>query len=78
MTCEEKVKFHETVILLTLHAASIDVETFNLENIATLVHFIYFNTNDDRIFEFFNITINAIAYNIIYRTVNNRLESSTT
>uniref|UniRef100_A0A0N5B4E5 BTB domain-containing protein n=1 Tax=Strongyloides papillosus TaxID=174720 RepID=A0A0N5B4E5_STREA len=57
MTCEEKVKFHETVILLTLHAASIDVETFNLENIVTLIHFIYFNTNDDRVFEFFNITI---------------------
>uniref|UniRef100_A0A0K0F4V5 EF-hand_13 domain-containing protein n=1 Tax=Strongyloides venezuelensis TaxID=75913 RepID=A0A0K0F4V5_STRVS len=57
MTCEEKVKFHETVILLTLHAATIDMETLNLDNIGTLIHFIYFNTNDDRIFEFFNITV---------------------
>uniref|UniRef100_A0A0K0DT83 Formin 2 n=1 Tax=Strongyloides stercoralis TaxID=6248 RepID=A0A0K0DT83_STRER len=57
LSCDEKNLVYETIVLLHLYITSINLKNFDLNTIINLLWCIYFNSQDDRVVSFLNITI---------------------
>ncbi|CEF66860.1 Hypothetical protein SRAE_2000152600 [Strongyloides ratti] len=57
LSCDEKNLVYETIVLLHLYFTSLDLRNFDLDTIIGLLQCVYFNSQDDRVFNFLNNTI---------------------